>query len=189
MRRQLTTALLALLLFTGITGILYPLTMTAVAQVGFNDKANGALLEYDGEIVGSSLIAQDFADDPSYLQPRRSDVDYDARDSGGANYGPTNPALLASVEERANRYRELNGLPDDAEVPIDAVTGSASGLDPHISPANALIQAPRIAAARGLSEEDVLGIIEERTTGRGFGILGEETVNVLEVNLALDRME
>lgn len=189
MRRQLTTALLVLLLFTGVTGIVYPLAMTAVAQVGFSDRANGALVEQDGEVVGSSLIAQSFDDDPQYLQPRPSDIDYDATDSGGANYGPTNPDLLANVAERAAAYRELNGLPEDAEVPIDAVTGSASGLDPHISPANAQIQAPRVAGARGLTEQEVLDVIEGNTAGRGLGFLGEASVNVLDVNLALDMME
>lgn len=183
--RQLPAALGMLLVFTVLTGLVYPLVVTGVAQAAFGDKADGSLISRDGEVVGSALIAQGFTS-PEYLHPRPSAVDYDGADSGGANLGPTNPDLLAAIEERAVAYREENGLPADAEVPVDAVTASASGLDPHISLANAEIQAPRIADARGIALAEVQRIIDDHTAERGLGFLGEPGVDVLEVNLAFD---
>ena len=188
MRRQLPAAAGMLLLFTVLTGLVYPLAVTAIAQVAFRDQADGSLVEVDGEVVGSSLIGQSFVR-AEYFHSRPSAVGYDPHDSGGANLGPTNPDLLASVEEYAAAYRAENGLPDDHEVPVDAVTGSASGLDPMISVANAELQAPRVAEARGLSEEAVLELVDDHTTGRGLGFLGEKGVNVLELNVALDSLE
>jgi K+-transporting ATPase ATPase C chain len=155
--------------------------------VAFHDKANGSLVEVDGEAVGSSQIAQAFTE-PGYFHPRPSAVDYDPHDSGGANLGPTNPDLLASIEENAQAYREENGLSDDYEVPVDAVTGSSSGLDPQISVTNAELQAPRVAQAQGVSVEQVLALVEEHTSERALGFLGESGVNVLDLNVALDNL-
>lgn len=183
--RQLPAALGMLFLFTLITGVAYPLLVTGVGQVAFSDQADGSLVERDGEVVGSSLLAQDFTA-PEYFHPRPSAIAYDARDSGGANLGPTNPDLLAAIDDFATAYREENDLPADAEVPVDAVTMSSSGLDPQISVANAEIQAARVAEARGIPEDVVLELIGEHTAGRGLGVLGESGVNVLELNLALD---
>jgi K+-transporting ATPase ATPase C chain len=188
MRRQLPAAAGMLLLFTVLTGLIYPLVVTGIAQVAFHDKANGSLVEVDGEAVGSSQIAQAFTE-PSYFHPRPSAVDYDPHDSGGANLGPTNPDLLAAIEENAQAYREENGLPDDYDVPVDAVTGSASGLDPMISVTNAELQAPRVADARGLPVEQVLELVDDNTTKRGLGFLGESGVDVLDLNVALDSLE
>jgi K+-transporting ATPase ATPase C chain len=187
MRRQLLAGLGMVLVFTVLTGLAYPLAITGIAQAIFPDQSNGSLVERDGRVVGSRLVAQPFTQ-PEYFHPRPSVVDYDATDSGGANWGPTNPDLLASVEANAQAYRENNGLAADDQVPVDAVTMSSSGLDPHISIANAHIQAERVADARGLPVEDVLQLIDENTDQRTFGFLGEPGVNVLELNLALDNL-
>jgi K+-transporting ATPase ATPase C chain len=191
MRRQLFPALMMLLVFTVITGLVYPMVVTGVAQGAFGDKADGSLVENaDGEVVGSSLIGQTFTE-LEYFHPRPSAAGdgYDASASSGSNLGPTNDDLLASVEERADAYREENGLGAAAEVPVDAVTASASGLDPHISVANARLQAPRVADERGLDVDTVLELVNDQTSGRDFGFLGEKGVNVLELNLALDEAD
>jgi potassium-transporting ATPase KdpC subunit len=188
MRRQFQVALGMLLLFTVITGIAYPLAVTGVAQALFPGKADGSYIERDGEVVGSELIGQPFTA-PEYFHPRPSAVEYDGSLSSGSNLGPTNPDLLAAVERRAERYREENGLSPDAEVPVDAVTASASGLDPDISVANARLQAPRVAEARGMGVAEVLDLVGEHTDDATFGFLGEARVNVLELNLALDEQE
>jgi potassium-transporting ATPase KdpC subunit len=187
MRRQLVAALGAFALFTFLTGIVYPLVVTGIAQVASDDRADGSLLEHDGRIVGSALIGQRFAA-PEYFHPRPSAAGdgYDAMASGASNLGPSNPALLADVARRATAYRRENGLPPDAPVPVDALTGSGSGLDPHISPSNAWLQAPRVAQARGVSLERVLRLVDEATEGRSLGVFGDPGVNVLELNLALD---
>jgi K+-transporting ATPase ATPase C chain len=187
MSRQLAPALGMLLLFTLLLGLIYPLVVTGIAQVAFADRADGSLVERDGAVVGSSLIAQPFTE-AEYFHPRPSAVDYDPRDSGGANLGPTNPDLLTSIDDNAKAYREENGLPDDYDVPVDAVTGSGSGLDPMISTANAELQAPRVAKARDLALDEVMALVEEHTVGRGLGFLGEEAVKVLDLNLALDEV-
>jgi K+-transporting ATPase ATPase C chain len=191
MRRQLFPALMMLLVFTVITGVGYPVVVTGVAQGAFGDKADGSLVDNaDGEVVGSSLIGQTFTE-PEYFHPRPSAAGdgYDASASSGSNLGPTNDDLLASVEERAEAYREENGLGAAAEVPVDAVTASASGLDPHISVANARLQALRVADERGLDVDTVLELVDDHTSGRDFGFLGEKGVNVLELNLALDEAD
>lgn len=186
MRRQLVTAAGMLLVFTVLTGLAYPLVVTGVAQVAFNDQAEGSLVtDANGETVGSSLLSQEFTGD-EYFHPRPSAAGYDGASSGATNYGPTNEQLLVDVEERVAAYRETNGLSGDVEVPVDAVTSSASGLDPHISIANAELQAPRVAEARGLDAEDVMALVDEHTDERAIGILGEPGVNVLDLNLALD---
>jgi potassium-transporting ATPase KdpC subunit len=188
MRRQLLPALLAIVVFTLLCGVVYPLVVTGVAQVGFNDKADGSLIKRDGVVVGSELIGQNFAADV-YFWPRPSAAGatgYDGASSSGSNLGPTNPDFLATVEERVADYRDANGLSDDVEVPVDAVTASASGLDPHISVANARLQAPRVAKARDLAVAEVLALVDDNTDGAALGFLGDRAVNVLELNLALD---
>jgi K+-transporting ATPase ATPase C chain len=187
MRRQLLPAVLAMIVFTLLCGIAYPLVVTGIAQVGFDDKADGSLVERDGVIVGSELIGQTFAADV-YFWPRPSAAGggYDGASSGGSNYGPTNEEFLAAVEERVADYREANGLGDDVDVPVDAVTASGSGLDPHISVANARLQAPRVAAARDLAVDEVLSLVDDNTDEAVLGFLGDRAVNVLELNLALD---
>jgi K+-transporting ATPase ATPase C chain len=187
MRRQLVPAIVSTVVFTVLLGFAYPLVVTAVAQVAFNDNADGSLVEVDGEIVGSELLGQSFTE-PGYFWPRPSAAGdgYDAAASSGSNLGPTNPDFLATVEERAAAYREAHGLSEDVLVPVDAVTTSGSGLDPHISVANARIQADRVAEARGVPVDGVLALVDENTEGRPLGFLGEDGVNVLELNLDLD---
>lgn len=185
MLRQLRTAIGMLLMLTVLTGIAYPLVITGISQAAFGNRADGSLIREDGEVVGSSLLAQKFTD-PGYFHPRPSAVGYDSAGSGASNLGPTNPDLLAAIERRAKAYRTENGLSPDAEVPIDAVTASGSGLDPHISIANARLQADRVAHQRDLSVEQIDQLIDDNTDGRSFGFMGEPGVNVLELNLALD---
>lgn len=185
--RQLVPAVVALGVFTVLLGVVYPLTTTAVAQVAFGHRADGSTVERGGVIVGSELLGQPFVS-PEYFHPRPSAAGsgYDGAASSGSNLGPLNPDLLAAVEERVAAYRAENGLADGVEVPVDAVTASGSGLDPHISIANARLQAPRVAAERGLTVEEVLAVVDAHTDGRAFGVLGEPGVNVLLTNLALD---
>jgi K+-transporting ATPase ATPase C chain len=188
--RQLRPAILALLVLTLLTGVVYPLVMTGVAQVIFPEQANGSLIrDGDGTVIGSRLIGQPFSG-AAYFHPRPSAAGdgYDGSASSGSNLGPTSADLLASVEERVAAYREENGLDDSVLVPVDAVTASASGLDPHISIANALLQLPRVAATRGLDEDEVRALIDTHTEGRFAGLLGEPGVNVLTLNLALDEV-
>jgi K+-transporting ATPase ATPase C chain len=158
-----------------------------LAQGLFPARANGSLLVRNGKAIGSSLIAQGFSDQ-KYFHPRPSAAGqgYDAARSGGSNLGPTSKKLIDTIKERVEDYRGDNQLSPDERIPADAVTASASGLDPHISPMNALIQARRVAKARGLSEDVVRKKIEAHTEGRAFGILGEPRVNVLMLNLDLD---
>ena len=203
MRRQLLPALRMVAALTVVCGLLYPLAMTGVAQVLFAGGADGSLIERDGEVVGSSQVGQSFTE-PRYFHTRPSAAgplasgspvqDADVADlslavSGASNQGPTNPDLLAAVEERAAAYREVNGLADDVPVPIDAVTASASGVDPHISVANARLQAARVAEVRGLPTDDVLALVDDHITGRSLGFLGEAGVHVLELNLALAELD
>jgi K+-transporting ATPase ATPase C chain len=190
MWRQLRIALVALGLFTVITGIIYPLVVTGVAQAFFHHQANGSLIEEDGNTVGSELIGQPFSD-PSYFWGRLSATSlfpYNAASSSGSNYGPTNPALRQAVEARIDALKAVD--PENNEpIPVDLVTFSASGLDPDISIAAADYQVPRVARYRGLSEEQVYALVSQYTEGRQFGILGEPRVNVLQLNLALDELK
>jgi K+-transporting ATPase ATPase C chain len=188
MRAQLLAAVKILLVFTVLVGLAYPLAVTGIAQVAFADKADGSFVERNGRIVGSSLIGQQFEGD-EWFQPRPSAAcdGYDALCSAGSNLGPTNPELLKAVRQRVKVYREANGLAGDVAVPVDAVTASASGLDPHISEANAHIQARRVSRARGLSLQQVRALVEEHTDEPLLGFLGEPAVNVLQLNLALER--
>jgi K+-transporting ATPase ATPase C chain len=185
--RQLRPAILAVAAFTVICGLVYPLIVTAVAQIGWGDTAHGSLIERDGAVVGAELIGQPFVS-PQYFHPRPSAAGdgYDGSASSGSNLGPTNPDFLAMVSERVAAYRSENGLGDDTLVPVDAVTASASGLDPHISVRNAELQATRVALARSMTLDDVLAIVDEHTAERALGILGDPGVNILELNLALD---
>jgi potassium-transporting ATPase KdpC subunit len=205
-RRQLFPAFMMMVVLTVITGIVYPLAVTGIAQGLLNDKADGSQVENaTGQVVGSSLIGQSFTR-PEYFHPRPSAAGdgYDASASSVSNLGPTNPKFLVGekddpatadvdetfdgIEQRADAYREENGLDADAEVPVDAVTASGSGLDPHISVANARLQADRVAKARGIDVNDVLALVDDHTPGRALGFLGEKGVNVLELNLALDEV-
>ena len=183
MRRQLLPALVAFLAITVLTGLAYPLAVTGIAQVAFPSRADGSLIERGGTVIGSKLLAQAFEGE-RYFHPRPSAAGdgYDAMSSSASNLGPLNEELLAAVDERRQAYREAN----DAEAPVDALTASGSGLDPHISPENARFQANRVAQARGLDRAKVLELIEEHTDGHSLGFLGEPAVNVLELNLALD---
>ena len=190
MRRQLLTGFLVLVALTVLTGIAYPLAVTGLAQVAFRGRADGSLIRQGGRIVGSRLIGQTFTQARYFhSRPSAAGDGYDGAASGASNLGPSNPDLLSDVRKRVAAYREDNGLPADAAVPVDAVTASGSGLDPHISPANARLQAPRVARIRGLSLATVLGLVADHTDGRRLGVLGESTVNVLELNLALDEAQ
>jgi K+-transporting ATPase ATPase C chain len=193
-RRQLLTGLLMTVALTVLLGLVYPLVVTGVSQVAFNDNASGSLVkDRSGTVVGSALIGQSFLDAdgnaiPKYFQPRPSaaGAGYDPKASSATNLGPGNPKLLTAVADRIAAYRELNELSKDQAVPVDAVTASGSGLDPGISVANALLQAPRVAKERGLADDEVVSLIGKHTQDRQWGFLGEKWVNVLELNLALD---
>jgi len=189
MVRQLRTGILAFIVLTIVTGLLYPLLVTGIGQLAFSGNANGSLVKRDGLVVGSSSIGQQFTS-ARYFHPRPSDAGsgYDAMASGGSNLGPSNPQLRRDVTTLVKLYRRQNDLSTTAAIPIDAVTTSGSGLDPQISPANAKLQAPRVAAARGLPVSRVLALIGQHTQGRGLGFLGDPGVNLLELNLALDRL-
>jgi potassium-transporting ATPase KdpC subunit len=184
MRRQLRYAIGFVVLFTVLTGVIYPLTVTGLAQALFRHQANGSLISDNGETVGSELIGQPFSD-PRYFWGRLSATEYDAAASSGSNYGPTNPALMEAIQARIDALKTVD--PDNEEpIPVDLVTSSASGLDPDISIAAAQYQVPRVARYRGLSEDEVSAVVDDFTEGRQFGILGEPRVNVLKLNLALD---
>jgi K+-transporting ATPase ATPase C chain len=177
-----------LAVLTVLTGLLYPLALTGVAQALMGAKADGSLLrDRTGKVVGSSLIGQQFTGD-RWFQPRPSVAGdgYDPTGSASSNLGPTNPVLLDEVAARVRQYRTDNGLAPGTKVPVDAVTASGSGLDPHISVANARLQAPRVARARGIPLARVRALIDRHTDHRSLGFLGEEGVNVVELNLALE---
>ena len=184
---ELRASIVATLLLAVLCCGVYPLIVWAVGQGLFSSEANGSLVQVDGKITGSTLLAQGFTA-PNYFHPRPSAAGqgYDAANSSGTNLGPTSKKLIDAVQDRVAAYKAENVLPPDAKVPADAVTSSASGLDPHISPANAELQAGRIAAARGIPREEVLRKIRAHTEGRSLGILGEPRVNVLTLNLSLD---
>lgn len=187
MKNQLRPALFIFALLTILTGVLYPLLVTGIAQMVFPHQANGSLIEQNGVIIGSELIGQQF-DEPEYFWGRPSAAGYDASASSGSNYGPLNPTLLDSVQKRINALKAAD--PDNTlPIPVDLVTASASGLDPHISVASALYQVHRVAAARGLDEAVVKSLVNKFTEARQFGFLGEPRVNVLSLNLALDGLQ
>ncbi len=187
--KTFTTALIATAVLTVLTGIVYPLAIWGLAQTIFPAQANGSLVVKGNNVVGSAIIGQNFSS-PRYFQPRPSaagDKGYAADNSSGSNLGPTNKALIDAVKLRLKNFVESNPGTDPHQVPVDMVTASGSGLDPEISPAAAELQAARVAHARGISEDQVRQLIAENTRHRSVGIFGEPGVNVLLLNLALDR--
>ena len=205
MLRQLRPAIVSVFVIMIAFGFIFPFVMTGIAQVVFPHQANGSLLEQDGKTIGSELIAQGFAA-PGYFHPRPSAAGngYDSTSSGGTNLGPTSDKLINGIHKKlpngkddpgnfdgikdlAASYRKENGLAPDAPVPADAVTRSASGLDPHISPANADIQVARVAKTRHIAEDQLRTLVVENTEGRDLGFLGEPRINVLKLNIALDK--
>ena len=189
MAKLLRQAIVLLLLLTAITGLAYPFAVTGIAQLVFPHQANGSVILRDGKPIGSVLIGQSFTE-PKYFWGRPSVTTpqpYNGTASGGSNLGPTNPALTDAVRQRIAALRAAD--PDNhVPVPVDLETASGSGLDPDISPAAALYQSNRVAHARGLPPEEVRALVDRNTRGRQFGVLGEPRVNVLELNLALDRL-
>jgi K+-transporting ATPase ATPase C chain len=199
MLAQMRTAVLITVVLMVLTGLVYPLAMTGIAQVIFPDKADGSLIERDGKVIGSELIGQSFVDAdtgktlPGYFRGRPSAAFDDSATgiltSSGSNLGPTNQSLIDRVAADVAIIREENGLAPDAQIPVDLVTASGSGVDPHISPASAEIQVARVARERGLNEEQVRDLVDKYTEGRTLGIMGEERVHVLKLNLALDDLK
>ncbi|OJH42997.1 K(+)-transporting ATPase subunit C [Paracoccus sp. SM22M-07] len=182
MNEHIRPAVVTLGLMIALTGIAYPLAMTGLGQAFLPEQANASLITRDGQIVGSAFVGQAFAA-PQYLHPRPSAVGYDAASAGASNLAPTSAALLAEQAARAEAFRADTGA---ARVPVDAVTASGSGLDPHVSPQNASAQAARIAEARGAPEPEIRSLIADHVEPRWLGIFGEPRVNVLAINLALD---
>jgi potassium-transporting ATPase KdpC subunit len=198
MLRQIRPAIMMIVVMTVITGLVYPLGMTGLAQLFFPHQANGSLIEKDGGVIGSELIGQNFTDDkyfhgrpsattePDPKDPTKTvSVPYAADNSGGSNLGPTSQALIDRVKDDANKLKAEN---PSTPIPVDLVTTSASGLDPDITPAAAEFQVPRVAKARNLSEDKVRALVADMTQDRFLGILGEKRVNVLNLNLALDQL-
>ena len=205
MLQQLRPAVISVLVITMVFGLIYPLVITGAAKAIFPHQANGSLIEQNGNVIGSELIGQSFTK-PEYFHPRPSAAGsgYDAANSGATNLGPTSDKLVNGIHKKlpngkddpgnfdgikdlAEAYRKENNLAPNAQLPADAVTRSASGLDPHISPANAELQVGRVATARGISAVQVKKLVAENTEGRTFGLLGEPGVNVLKLNIALDK--
>jgi potassium-transporting ATPase KdpC subunit len=186
MKKNLMIAVLMTLVTTVLFGLLFPLLVTGLAQVLFNDQANGELMTRNGQVLGSRLIGQSFSS-PGYFhsRPSKAGTGYDAGNSSGSNLGPTNQTLIARVQGDADRLQAEN---PGAAIPMDLLTTSGSGLDPHISPEAAEFQVPRVAKERGLSQDAVRQAIRQHTESRQFGFLGEPRVNVLELNLALDEI-
>ncbi|GAB3606292.1 potassium-transporting ATPase subunit C [Conyzicola nivalis] len=187
--RQYWVAIRILAVFTLLLGVVYPLAITGVGQIAFGARANGSVLTVDGETVGSSLIGQSFADAdgaalPEWFQSRPSAAGYDGQGSTGSNQGPESTDLLEAIAQRRESIASLEGV-DPASVPADALTASASGLDPAISPVYARLQVARVAAERGLDESEVAALVESKIQGGDLGYLSEPTVNVLELNVAL----
>lgn len=190
-KNAISKSLMLLIVLSVFTGLLYPLTITGIAQLIFPHQANGSLIYKDGQVIGSSLIGQQFSD-PKYFHGRPSpagETGYDATSSSASNLGPTNKLLIEKAEKLAQQVRKENGLKSNTAVPSDLITSSASGLDPDISIDAALMQIPRIAKARGISEEKLKNLVNEHIAGRQLGILGEPRVNVLELNIALDNLK
>lgn len=193
--RTAGVAVRAMLVLTVVLGVGYPLAITGVAQLTMPHQANGSVAKVDGEVVGSTLIGQSFTDADGnplaeWFQPRPSaaGAGYDAGASSGSNWGPESPDLIAAITDRRAQVAEFNGV-DPETVPVDALTASSSGLDPHISPDYALLQVARVAAARDISEDDVRALVEANIQSRDAGYLGEPTVNVLTLNIAVDGLK
>jgi potassium-transporting ATPase KdpC subunit len=195
--RQARTAVLMLIVMTVLTGLIYPGVITGIAQVAFPDQADGSIIERDGQPIGSELLGQGFVDSETNLtlagyfrgRPSAATITDDGTIiSGGSNYGPTNSALTERVAADVAAIRQENGLAADAQIPVDLVTASGSGVDPDISPASAELQVARVASQRGITEDQVRGLVDDHTSGRILGVLGEPRVNVLALNLALDEV-
>lgn len=186
MLSQLRPAVFVFLALTLLTGVAYPLLITVIGQLAFSRQAQGSLVEHDGRVVGSELIAQGFAG-AKYFWSRPSAAGYNGAASTGSNLGPTNPVQLDAVKQRIADMRAAHG--DEKPVPIDLVTASGSGLDPHITPAAAEYQVERVARERGTTPEAIRQAVADATEGRAFGLLGEPRVNVLQLNLALDAVQ
>jgi K+-transporting ATPase ATPase C chain len=191
--RQAAVSIAALVIATIVLGLGYPLVVTGIAQLFFHNQANGSLITRNGKVVGSALLGQSFTDAkgnplPRYFQPRPSNAGsgYDGTSSGASNLGPSNPVLIKEVSERVRAYRQFNHMAPNTQVPVDAVTASASGLDPGISVQNADDQAPRVAQARHLPLTQVQALVRTYTTPPQLGFLSEPAVNVLQLNMALD---
>ena len=187
--KDLRTAIIAFVLFSALLGLAYPYAITGIAQGIFHKQANGSLISVNGQTVGSSLVGQNFTS-PAYFHPRPSAAGadgYDASASSGSNLGPSSADLATAVAGRVQQIRQENNLPADAKIPVDAVTASGSGLDPHISPAYAELQIARVAKARGASADAVRSLVKQNTDGSLIGVAGEPRVNVLELNIALDK--
>lgn len=192
--RQHLVALRSMLVLTVVLGVIYPLAITGIGQLALPAQSNGSPLTVNGSVVGSALIGQSFTDADGkplaeYFQPRPSAAGngYDSGASSGSNWGPENPDLIAAIGERKQQIATFNGI-NPADIPADAVTASSSGLDPHISPAYALLQVARVAKERGLQQSRVQALVESKIQGRDAGYLGEPTVNVLQLNIALDAL-
>jgi potassium-transporting ATPase KdpC subunit len=199
--RQHIAGFRILLVFTVLCGLIYPLVMVGISQVLFHNKANGSLVSYNGHVVGSGLLCQEFTDAkgnplPQYFQPRpsfaivsgnKNDYGCDPLYSSASNYGPTNPQQVMLIQQRQKQIAAFDHVPI-SQIPSDALTASGSGLDPDISPANAYMQVPRVAAARHLPVSEVRTLVTENITGRTLGFLGEPTVNVLTLNILLDEL-
>ena len=188
LREQLRPAVVGVISLTLLTGCIFPLVLFAFGWLLYPDEAAGSLVTRNGVVIGSWLIGQNFAR-PEYFhtRPSAAGTGYDGISSGGTNLGPSNSKLIEGVQQLAEEYRKSNGLPPDATIPIDAVTRSGSGLDPHISPQNAALQVSRVARARGLSEDVVRRLLANHTQGPHLGFMGNPRVSVLDLNLALDR--
>lgn len=187
---QIQTSIICLLILVILVCGIYPLTVWAISQILLPEKANGSMMMVNGKLVGSSLIGQQFHD-AKYFHPRPSSAGegYDASNSGGSNLGPTSRKLMSQVAIRNLDYRRLNGLKTESPVPMDAVTSSASGLDPHISVQNALIQAIRVAKSRGLPEEKVAALVRHSVERPDLWLFGQERINVLKINLLMDEIK
>lgn len=191
MLKHMSASIRAIIVFTILTGLLYPLAITGIAHLIFPRQADGSLIyNAQGQVIGSSLIGQNF-DKPEYFHPRPSSAGsgYDASNSGGSNLGPTNKKLIDGARASLEKVLKENPGVSAKDVPVDAITASASGLDPDISPEYAELQVPRVAKARGLDENVVRELVAQHTQGRQFGFLGEPRVNVLLLNLALDNLK
>lgn len=187
--KDLRTAIIAFVLLSALLGLAYPYAITGIAQAVFHRQANGSLVSLNGQTVGSSLVGQNVSS-PAYFHPRPSAAGadgYDASASSGSNLGPSSAALATRVAGDVAKVRQENDLPSGAKIPVDAVTASGSGLDPHISPAYAELQVVRVAKARGASEDAVRSLVRQNTDGSLIGVAGEPRVNVLELNIALDQ--
>ena len=191
MKKQWVIALKILLVMTILTGIIYPLLMTGIAQITFPRKANGSLIIKDGKIIGSELIGQKF-DSSKYFWPRPSAISYNPIPSGASNWGPTSDTLKKQVADRRFRFEKMNSIPEGSPVPKEMLFASASGLDPHISPGAALMQVDRIAKARNYDtsqKQQLIGLINKKSERPQYGIFGEERLNVLLINIELDQIK